>query len=131
MARHLLSQPMVRSTTHRRGLCPFARSHGLFSSPIDRMCGTYFAFATSARAFGVSNPLSRQRFWGTVFGFGRSTTTASITPPISVLSCAFAGAIIAPSGPPSSSTRSIRFVPGFARSVGFLPVKSPQNAPCS
>lgn len=41
-----------------------------------------------------------------------------------------APSITIPSGPPSASTNSERFTPFFARSVGFGPIRSPQNAPC-
>lgn len=40
IARHLLSQPVVRSINHRRGLCPVSGSHGLASSPIRQTCGS-------------------------------------------------------------------------------------------
>ena len=42
--------------------------------------------------------------------------------------CTFAAATIAASGPPSASTRILRFTPFFALSVGFGPIQSPQNA---
>src|SRR4051812_24775167 len=48
----------------------------------------------------------------------------------SLKSGTFAPAIISESGPPSASTRIERLTPFLARSVGFGPKRSPQNAPC-
>jgi hypothetical protein len=54
-------------------------------------------------------------------GSGRETTTASSVAASSFVSCTFAAATTAASGPPSASTRMLRFTPALPRSVGFRP----------
>src|SRR4051794_1747003 len=125
MPRHFDSQANVRSTTHRRGLCPFERSHAPFSSPIRRMCGVYPASSAAPRPLALSYALSRLRCCSCSAGSGRSTTTASIVARKSFCSTTLAPAITTPSGPPSPSTSRLFLVPFLPRSVGFLPVFFP------
>src|SRR4051794_9903466 len=125
MPRHFDSHANVRSTTQRRGLCPFDRSHAFFSSPIRRMCGVYPASVAAARPLGLSYALSRLRCCSCSAGSGRSTTTASIVAFKSFCSTTFAPAVTTPSGPPSPSVRRLFLVPFLPRSVGFLPTFFP------
>src|SRR3954452_17233414 len=125
MPRHFDSHANVRSTTQRRGLCPFDRSHAFFSSPIRRMCGVYPASVAAPRPLGLSYALSRHRCCSPSVGSGRSTTIASIVALKSFCSTTFAPAITTPSGPPSPSVSRLFFVPFLPRSVGFLPVFFP------
>src|SRR3954452_22678935 len=125
MPRHFDSHANVRSTTQRRGLCPFDRSHAFFSSPIRRMCGVYPASVAAPRPLGLSYALSRHRCCSPSDASGRSTTIASIVALKSFCSTAFAPAITTPSGPPSPSVSRLFLVPDFPRSVGFLPVFFP------
>src|SRR3954452_4039966 len=125
MPRHFDSHANVRSTTHRRGLCPLDRSHAFFSSPIRRMCGGYPASVAAPRPLGLSYALSRLRCCSCSAGSGRSTTTASIVAFKSFCSTTFAPAVTTPSGPPSPSTRILFLVPFLPRSVGFLPTFFP------
>src|SRR4051812_37971469 len=127
MPRHFDNHAKVRSTTQRRGLCPFERSHDFFSSPIRRMCGTYPPPAAASRPLGLSYPLSRHRFCSPSVGAGRSTTIASIVSFKSFCSTTFAPAITAPSGPPSPSVSKLFLVPFLPRSVGFRPVFFPPD----
>src|SRR4051794_32338371 len=48
----------------------------------------------------------------------------------SLSSRTFAPATTNESGPPSASTRRLRFTPFLPRSVGFGPTRSPPNVPC-
>ena len=124
--RHFDSHASVRSTTHRRGLCPLDRSHGLFSSPIRRMCGVYLASTAACRPVGLSYPLSRLKCCGCLaVGWGRFTTMASIVARSILQSGTFAPSMASPNGPPSPSTSTDFFVPFFPRSVGFLPTFFP------
>src|SRR5512135_1236876 len=128
MPRHFDSHANVRSTTQRRGLCPFDRSHGFVSSPMRRMCGVYPASVAAARLSGLSNALSRLRCCSSSAGSGRSTTMASIVAFNRCCSTTLAPAITSPSGPPSPSVNRLFLVPCFPRSVGLLPVFSPPEA---
>src|SRR5512135_794697 len=128
MPRHFDSHANVRSTTQRRGLCPFDRSHGFVSSPMRRMCGVYPASVAAARLSGLSNALSRLRCCSSSAGSGRSTTMASIVAFNRCCSTTLAPAITSPSGPPSPSVNRLFLVPCFPRSVGLLPVFFPPEA---
>src|SRR3954471_7464053 len=124
--RHFDNHASVRSTTQRRGLCPFDLSHDFFSSPMRRMCGGYPASVAAPSPRGLSYALSRHRCCGSsAVGTGRSTTIASIVASRSFCSTSLAPAITTPSGPPAPSTRTLFLVPFLPRSVGFLPVFSP------
>src|SRR4051794_11780481 len=124
--RHFDSQASVRSTTQRRGLCPFDLSQAFFSSPIRRMCGVYPASVAAPSPRGLSNALSRDRCCGSSgVGSGRSTTIASMVAPRSFWSTTLAAAVTTPSGPPAPSTRILFLVPFLPRSVGFLPTFFP------
>src|SRR4051794_24396550 len=125
MPRHFDSQPSVRSTTHRRGLRRPGRRLGRGPLPDGRMCPMYPPASTAARPLGLSYPASRHRCCSTSSGSGRSTTIAPIVASSSLQSGTFAPAITAPSGPPSPSVTRLFLVPGFPRSVGFLPVFFP------
>src|SRR5579875_2314389 len=125
MPRHFDSQPSVRSTTHRRGFRRPGRRLAGGSLPEGRMCPMYPPPSTAARPLGLSNPASRHRCCSTSSGSGRSTTIASIVAPNSLQSGTLAPAITAPSGPPAPSVTRCFLVPGFPRSVGFLPVFFP------
>jgi hypothetical protein len=126
MPRHFDSHASVRSTTHRRGLCPWDRSHGLFASPIRGMWGVYLASTAACRPVGLSYPLSRLKCCGCLaVGWGRCTTMASIVARSILQSATFAPAMARPNGPLSPSTRIDFLVPFFPRSVGFLPTFSP------
>src|SRR4051794_13881664 len=127
MPRHFDNHPSVRSTTHRRGLRRPGRRLGRGPLPDGRMCPTYPPCSTAARPLGLSKPASRHRCCSTSSGSGRSTTIASTVASSSLQSGTFAPAITAPSGPPSPSTARFFLVPGFPRSVGFLPPFSPPD----
>src|SRR3954451_9811554 len=124
--RHFDSHAKVRSTTQRRGLCPFELSQDFFSSPIRRMWGIYPASVAAPSPRGLSNALSRDRCCGSSgVGSGRSTTIASMVAPRSFWSTTLAAAVTTPSGPPAPSTRMLFLVPFLPRSVGFLPTFFP------
>ena len=63
----------------------------------------------------------RVGFAGPFTGFGGSTITASSASCSSSESCTFAPVTTTATGPPSASVSTPRFVPFFARSVGFGP----------
>lgn len=58
-------------------------------------------------------------------------TIASIVAASILVSWTLAPATTTANGPPSRSTSKLRFTPFLERSVGFGPIWSPQNAPCS
>lgn len=126
MPRHLRSQASVRSTTQRRGL---RRPGGRLrvSTRIGRMCDVYSNSSTTARAVGLSYPLSSSRCCSSS---GRSTTIECRTSSRHLASCQLAGARQTASGPPWPSTSKFILVPFFARSVGLGPISAPQTAPC-
>ena len=75
--------------------------------------------------------LSRHKCCGCLHvGLGRSTMMASNVAAKSFVSWTFAGATTIAKGPPSPSVRTLRFVPFFARSVGFGPIAPPQTGLC-
>src|SRR3954447_8094750 len=124
--RHFDSHAKVRSTTQRRGLCPFDLSQDFFSSPIRRMWGIYPAAVAAPSPRGLSNAASRHRCCGSSgVGSGRSTTIASMVASKSFCSTTLAAAVTTPSGPPSPSTTIFFLVPFLPRSVGFLPTFFP------
>src|SRR4051812_28526546 len=124
--RHFDSHAKVRSTTQRRGLCPFDLSQDFLSSPIRRMWGMYPAAVAAPSPRGLSNAASRHRCCGSsAVGSGRSTTIASMVASRSFCSTTLAAAVTTPSGPPAPSTRILFLVPFLPRSVGFLPTFFP------
>src|SRR3954468_20191241 len=124
--RHFDSHAKVRSTTQRRGLCPFDLSQDFLSSPIRRMWGMYPAAVAAPSPRGLSNAASRHRCCGSsAVGSGRSTTIASMVASRSFCSTTLAAAVTTPSGPPAPSTTRSFLVPFLPRSVGFLPTFFP------
>ena len=125
IARHLDSQPKVRSTTYRRARWVLSPDWSNFSSPIRRMCGWYPA--TVWWPVGLSHPLSKHRFW---VPSGRSTTMLSSVGLRSFVSWTLAPATSTLSGPPTPSAKMLFLLPTFPRSVGLRPIAPPpQNAP--
>ena len=106
------------STTHLRALKSGLRLISEASSLRGRICGTYPRAATIS-ALPVY-PASRQRFSVTVTPPTCSTTLASRSLPISLLSCTLAPVTTIVNGMPRASTRTCLLVPFFSpvRGVG-------------
>lgn len=106
------------STTHLLALKPGLRLISAASSPSGRICGTY-PFAATISALPVCLA-SRQRFSVTVTTPTCTTTLASRSLPIPLLSCTLAPVTTIDNGMPRASTRTCLLVPFFppVRGVG-------------
>ncbi len=126
--RNRLYQLCVRSTTQRLGRCPRRRRIACCSSPRLRMCGMNPYCATNFRMPAESYPLSMHipcRFRRGLGRFTGRSSNSSRFAPTKQTSCTLAASVNTDSGIPAASTRRLRFVPCFPRSVGFRPVFFP------
>lgn len=121
--RKRLSQLVVRSTTQRRALNLALRLIFFASSPRGRTCkvkpNSFASSLTSSPTYPASKHKCCCRFF---VARGFFICRFSIVGRASLTSCLLAPSAWIDSGIPFASTNVLRFVPVFARSVGFLPV---------